>query len=95
VFIVALALIGAGCVAKPAESWRCRENRCDLSVSGSSTLEVLDARLKATVSKGRIRLSGGGVDVTLNPGEAAIVDGVRVELRSVDNNGVASIIVSE
>jgi hypothetical protein len=65
-----------------------------MSVTGSPTLEVLDARLKTKVSRGRIRVSGGGVDVTLNPGEAAIVDGVRVEVRSVEN-GTATIVVSE
>ncbi|WP_436491915.1 hypothetical protein [Actinokineospora sp. HUAS TT18] len=65
-----------------------------MTVSGSPTLEVLDARLKTKVSRGRVRVSGGGVDVTLNPGEAAMVDGVRVEVRSVDN-GTATIVVTE
>ncbi|MGQ0840265.1 hypothetical protein [Actinokineospora sp.] len=90
-----LAVAGsAGCDPQAQDSWRCTENRCEMTVSGSPTLEVLDVRLKAKVTRGRVRVSGGGVDVTLNPGEAAMVEGVRVEVRSVEN-GSATLVVTD
>ncbi|GLZ42438.1 hypothetical protein Acsp05_60620 [Actinokineospora sp. NBRC 105648] len=90
--VVAAAL--ASCETPADDAGKCSENRCELTVSGASTLEVLDARLKARVGNGQVRLTGGGVDVTLNPGEAAVVDGVRVELRAVQD-GNARLVVSD
>lgn len=91
------AVLAASCAAEATgsdDSWRCTAHRCELTVSGSPTLEVLDRRLKAVVAGGAVRVSGGGVDVTLNPGEAAMVDGVRVEVRSVAN-GSAKLVVTD
>ncbi|MDQ3404549.1 MAG: hypothetical protein M3548_14355 [Actinomycetota bacterium] len=88
-------LIGsAGCEIQDSDGWRCTENRCDVTISGSPTLELLDARVKATVAGGRVKVSGGGVTVTLNPGEAAMVDGVKIEVISVDHEA-ATLVVTD
>lgn len=97
VLLLSAALVCASCATDPAgprDSWRCTANRCELTVTGSPTLEVLDRRLKAVVAGGAVRVSGGGVDVTLNPGEAAMVDGVRVEVHSV-TSGTAKLVVTD
>ena len=87
-------LAATACAVQASEGWRCTAHRCEITVTGSPTLEVLDSRLKAHVAGGAVRVSGGGVDVTLNPGEAAVVDGVRVEVRSVAN-GSAKLVVTD
>ncbi len=86
--------MSAACAVGVGEGWRCTAHRCEITVTGAPTLEVLDRRLKAHVAGGAVRVSGGGVDVTLNPGEAAVVDGVRVEVRSVAN-GSAKLVVTD
>ncbi len=84
----------AGCAEPADDGWECSANRCEVTVTGSPTLEVLDVRLKARVSRGRVQVSGGGVNVTLAPGQAAVVDGVRVEVRSIDE-GAARLVVTD
>ncbi|WP_018686412.1 hypothetical protein [Actinokineospora enzanensis] len=92
-FVIATAI--TGCEAPTDRDWSCSATRCELSITGSPTIEVLDARLKATVGRGQVRVAADGVDVTLNPGEAALVGGVRVELRAVDEDGRADLVVTE
>ncbi|GLW95754.1 hypothetical protein Aglo03_65700 [Actinokineospora globicatena] len=82
----------AGCGAED-DTWHCTATRCEVAVTGAPTLEVLDARLKAEVTRDQVRVAGGGVDITLNPGDAAVVDGLVVELRGVDD-GVARLVLS-
>ncbi|WP_189209895.1 hypothetical protein [Actinokineospora fastidiosa] len=89
--VLALAV---SCAGEARDAGKCTEHRCEITVSGSPTLEVLDRRIKAVVAGGAVRISGAGVDVTLNPGEAALVDGVRVEVGSV-TEGTAKLIVTE
>ncbi|SER46836.1 hypothetical protein [Actinokineospora terrae] len=93
--VASALVVGAGVAAcgSEDETWRCAAARCELTVSGSPTLEVFDARLKADVGQDRVRVAGGGVDITLNPGDAAVVDGLVVELRGVDG-GVARLVLS-
>ena len=88
------AAVVAACAAEPRDAGKCTAHRCEVTVTGTPTLEVLDRRLKAAVEGGAVRVSGGGVDVTLNPGEAAMVDGVLVEVRSVAN-GSAKLVVTD
>ncbi|MBM7769919.1 hypothetical protein JOD54_000123 [Actinokineospora baliensis] len=81
--VVALALVaGTACQAE-GDAGTCSEIRCEVTITGSPTLEVFDIRFKADVGPDRVRVAGGGVDVTLNPGDAAVVEGVRVQLLEV------------
>ncbi|MGW5052988.1 hypothetical protein [Actinokineospora sp. NPDC004072] len=91
--LLVLALV-ASCAVEGRDAGTCTEHRCELTVSGSPTLEVLDRRIKAVVAGGAVRVSGAGVDVTLNPGEAALVDGVRVEVGSV-TDGTARLVITD
>ncbi|PPK64014.1 hypothetical protein V5P93_006421 [Actinokineospora auranticolor] len=90
---VLLTCTTAGCDGG-RDDWSCTRTRCEVTVTGTPTLEVLDARLKAEVGRGLVRVVGGGVDVTLAPGEAALVDGVRVEVRAVTDAGAATLVLT-
>ncbi|MFC7617494.1 hypothetical protein ACFQV2_32805 [Actinokineospora soli] len=53
------AVLVAACASGSGDAWRCTAHRCELTVTGSPTLEVLDRRLKAVVAGGAVRVSGG------------------------------------